>query len=64
VLTGSGSAEVFTGGKVQVGTWSRSNLGKPISYRHADGTPILLTPGQTLVELLANSESVALTLAK
>jgi len=64
VLTGSGSAEVFTGGKVQVGIWSRSNLGKPISYRHADGTPILLTPGQTLVELLANSESVALTLAK
>ena len=64
VLTGSGTAEIFTAGKVQVGTWSRSNLEKPISYQHADGTPILLTPGQTFVELLANSESVAITLAK
>jgi hypothetical protein len=64
VLTGSGPVEVFSGGKVQVGTWSRSNLFKPIAYRHADGSSILLSPGQTFVELLANSENVAITLAK
>ncbi len=50
-LTGSGPVEVFTGGRVQRGTWSRSNLKKPIIYTTLSGKVIALTPGQTWVEL-------------
>jgi len=51
-LTGSGPVDVFTGGRVQRGTWSRRTLRKPIVYKNRYGKVIALTPGQTIVELL------------
>ena len=51
VLTGSGNAIVFTGGKEIKGTWSRPDKEKPARLLDANGEVIKLTPGQTWVEL-------------
>ena len=48
---GSGSATVFTDGRKVEGTWSRDLSQAPIQLVDASGDPILLTPGQTFVEL-------------
>ncbi|MEM9563706.1 MAG: DUF4214 domain-containing protein [Actinomycetota bacterium] len=48
---GSGSAWVFTDGRVVAGTWSRSASTDPIALRDGNGQPIALTRGQTFVEL-------------
>jgi hypothetical protein len=48
---GTGSALVFTGGKVVRGTWTRTDRLSPVVLTAADGSPILLTPGRTFVEL-------------
>ena len=60
-MTGSGTVEVFTGGRVQRGTWSRKSLSRPVVYKNQYGDVIALTPGQTWVELLANTENVSIT---
>ena len=48
---GTGQVLVFSGGKVTTGTWTRDDRLKPISFTDASGTPILLTPGSTWIEL-------------
>ena len=48
---GSGTALVFTGGKVVTGTWTRTDRLSPVVLTDASGEPILLTPGRTWVEL-------------
>lgn len=48
---GTGSVLVFSGGKVTTGTWARDDRLKPISFTDASGSPILLTPGSTWIEL-------------
>ena len=48
---GSGPVEVLTAGRTIVGTWRRASAADPITLTDADGRPILLTPGQTFVEL-------------
>lgn len=60
-LTGTGPAEVFSAGRVQHGTWSRSNLRRAIVYKNLSGRVIALTPGQTWVELLDTSEGATIT---
>lgn len=60
-LVGSGPVDVFTDGTLQRGTWSRSNLYHRDVYKDAAGKVITLTPGQTWVELLSNTEQVAIT---
>jgi hypothetical protein len=60
-LTGSGSVEVFTAGRVQRGTWTRNNLSKPTLYTNTAGQIIALTPGQTWVELADTSERAIIT---
>ena len=49
--TGSGQTWVFSGGKVVHGTWTRADRLQPFTLVADDGTPILLTPGRTFVEL-------------
>jgi hypothetical protein len=51
VLTGTGPAWVFTGGKVVKGTWTRPDKEKPAKLTNASGHTIKLAPGQTWVEL-------------
>jgi hypothetical protein len=60
-LIGSGTAEVFTRGTLQRGTWSRRSLRRKAIYRNAAGQVINLTPGQTFVELLSVGEPVSIT---
>lgn len=60
-LVGSGKLEVFTDGRIERGTWRRSNLHRRAVYLNAAGKTIALTPGQTWVELLDDAESVSIT---
>jgi hypothetical protein len=48
---GTGTVMVFTGGKVVRGTWTRTDRLSPVVLTATDGSPILLTPGRTFVEL-------------
>lgn len=59
VMVGTGRAQVFTGGRTVMGTWSRVTKSDPIVYRDSAGDVIPLTPGQTWVELAATSDPVS-----
>ena len=48
---GTGSAWVFTRGRLVQGTWTRAERTQSWQLLDADGAPILLTPGPTWVEL-------------
>jgi hypothetical protein len=56
---GTGEVFVFTGGTVVHGKWSRDDRLKPFTFTADDGTPMLLTPGRTWVEL-ARADSTTL----
>jgi hypothetical protein len=58
-LIGSGPVAVFSQGRVERGTWSRSSLRHRAIYKNAQGKIINLTPGQTFVELMAVGENVS-----
>jgi hypothetical protein len=60
-LVGSGPAEIFTGGVVQHGTWSRNKLIHRAYFKNHQGKLIELNPGQTFVELLPVGEGVSIT---
>jgi hypothetical protein len=60
-MIGSGPVEVFTGGTVRRGTWTRQSLRQPTIYKSASGSVIDLTPGRTWVELLDVSDHVSVT---
>ena len=49
--TGTGEVFVFTAGKVVHGKWTRDDRLHPYTLTADDGTPILLTPGRTWIEL-------------
>ena len=49
--TGTGQVWVFSGGNMVHGTWSRPDRLQPFALTADDGTPILLTPGRTFVQL-------------
>ena len=48
---GSGELFVFTNGAVVYGKWDRPDIAKPATLTDEAGKPILLTPGNTWVEL-------------
>lgn len=50
-LIGDGEAWVLTDGKVVKGRWSKPSPEALTTYTGPDGQPILLTPGQTWIEL-------------
>ena len=49
--TGTGDAWVFSGGTKVHGTWARSDRLQVFTLTADDGTPMLLTPGRTFIEL-------------
>jgi hypothetical protein len=61
VLTGSGPAQVFRNGAVVNGTWQRHSLSDLTEFVDAAGHPILLTPGQTWIELVPTTVHVTVT---
>ncbi|MBI5090001.1 MAG: DUF3048 domain-containing protein [Actinobacteria bacterium] len=54
--TGSNPAQVFTGGRAISGTWSRADRLQPFAFTADDGSPILLTPGRTFIELASSGK--------
>jgi Protein of unknown function (DUF3048) N-terminal domain/Protein of unknown function (DUF3048) C-terminal domain len=60
-LIGSGPAEVFSGGRVEHGTWVRPDLRRRAVYKNLQGKIINLNPGQTWVELLSVGEGVSIS---
>ena len=54
VVIGTGTATVFTEGKMVVGTWAKATQTSPITLTDAEGKAIKLAPGRTWVELQPN----------
>ena len=48
---GKGTVQLFSRGKVFTGTWERAKRTDTFILKNADGSPMLLTPGRTFVEL-------------
>jgi hypothetical protein len=51
-MIGSGEALVATGGRSVLATWTKASLTAPLDLTAPDGRPVLLTPGNTWVELV------------
>ncbi len=51
VVIGTGTAYIFTAGKMLQATWTKPSREASISLALADGTPVTLAPGNTWVEL-------------
>lgn len=52
LLSGTGSLHLFTGGRVVDGSWSKGADDEPFVLTDAGGAPLVLSPGNTWVELL------------
>lgn len=52
VLTGSGTLHLFSGGRVVQGSWSKGGDDEPFALVDGTGSPLVLAPGTTWVELL------------
>jgi hypothetical protein len=52
VMVDTGKAWVFSGGKMIEATWSKASATSPILLTDVAGTPVLLAPGNTWVELM------------
>ena len=55
VVVGTGRVQLLRDGKVITGTWSKPSRGDVTQFTTADGTPLLLHPGRTWVELVPDS---------
>lgn len=51
-LVGEGEAVVATGGRTIAGTWKKAGEADPLRVYAADGTELLLAPGNTWVEMI------------
>lgn len=59
--TGSGELIVVRGGKALRGTWSRSSTAEPARFADAQGNPIALAPGPTMIALLPQGRPVTVS---
>ncbi len=58
---GTGKAWVLTDGSMIQATWARPSLTAVATYTDSAGQPVLLTPGQTWVELLPDNLTPSFT---
>lgn len=61
ITIGSGPVWVLRDGKVYRGRWHRGSYTAPLRFTEADGTPILLSPGGTWIELLPRPRAPRIT---
>jgi hypothetical protein len=54
----SGQLQLFTGGKVVTGRWTKAGVNDPFTFTGPDGKRLLLTPGTTWVECALTSMAV------
>ncbi len=59
VVVGTGTAVIFSGGRVINATWSKSSRSVPTVYKDQDGKVVQLHPGQTWVNFIP--DRIALT---
>ncbi len=59
-ITGHGTAQVFTGGRVYQATWTQPASGPP-QYALADGTPAPIAPGEVWVDLVPLGQPALVT---
>lgn len=64
VMVDSGKAWVFSGGKYVEATWSKASATAPIVLADAAGSPVLLAPGNTWVELMPVAPEGRLSIVK
>jgi hypothetical protein len=60
-MIGSGPVSVYSDGKVVTGTWVRPDKAKAAELVDDSGAPIVLTPGQTWVELMPEGNALTTT---
>ena len=58
-LVGEGTAMLFTGGTVQYGTWTRSNLDSPTLFLNENGEEWKLNSGQTWIQIVDRNVTVS-----
>jgi hypothetical protein len=56
--SGSGQMFVFQDGKVQTGTWSKSNRQAQFTFKDANGGTLKLNPGQTWLTVVSGADGV------
>ncbi len=49
---GSGKGWLMTGGKSREITWKKTSRRDQTEYAHADGSPLILNPGQLWIEVI------------
>jgi len=52
LVTGSGTAYIFSNGKVTKGTWAKKSFTSPTRFFDKAGNPVTLTIGQTFVQVV------------
>ncbi len=53
--TGSGTAYIFQNGTATVGTWERSDIHTPVTFKDSEGKEIKLVPGQLWVAAIPSA---------
>lgn len=51
IVDSSGPFHYFQGGRYVTGTWTKAGLAEPFGFTLDDGSPLVMAPGQTYVEL-------------
>ena len=51
IIDTSGPFHYFHGGRYVTGTWQKGSISEPFSFALDDGSPLVMAPGQTYVEL-------------
>ena len=54
--TGKGKAVLFRDGRAYFGTWSRDSMDSATTFELKNGDPMVLHPGQTVIELVPNDK--------
>jgi hypothetical protein len=63
-VVGSGTAWIATNGKTIKGTWKKASLTAPTRFFDSAGKAVVLTVGQTFVQVMQTGTKVALTAGK
>ncbi|MBK7822686.1 MAG: DUF3048 domain-containing protein [Tessaracoccus sp.] len=61
IIDAKGTFHYAHGGKVVKGTWKKGAVNKRFSFTLADGSPLLMAPGRTWVEMPAPSADLRIT---
>jgi hypothetical protein len=63
-VIGSGKAWIATNGVTVKGTWKKTSLTSPTRFYDATGKPVVLTVGQTFVQVMKTTDIIAFTPGK